>query len=79
MILANPMQERALSTMMLMVSAGLLTLLLLITVNSLSAGEKLEAALTSDLLLAIAKGNFNISDTITDSFAWDTHGAIAPI
>ena len=37
--------------------------------------EKLNAALTSDPLLAIANGDFSISDTTTDSFAWDTRGA----
>ena len=39
------------------------------------AGEKLEAALTSEPLLAIANGDFSITDTTTDSFAWDTRGA----
>ena len=37
--------------------------------------EQLEASLTSDPLMAIANGNFSISDTTTDSFAWDTRGA----
>lgn len=41
----------------------------------LGDGEKLDAALTSDPLLAIANGDFSISDTTTDSFAWDTRGA----
>ncbi|BAZ46381.1 DNA/RNA non-specific endonuclease [Chondrocystis sp. NIES-4102] len=40
----------------------------------LGDGEKLDAALTSDPLLAIANGDFSISDTTTDSFAWDTRG-----
>ena len=35
----------------------------------------LDAALTSEPLLAIANGDFSISDTTTDSFAWDTRGA----
>ena len=39
------------------------------------AGEELLASLTSDPLLAIANGDFGISDTTTDSFAWDTRGA----
>ena len=39
------------------------------------AGDELLAALTSDPLLAIANGDFSISDTTTDSFAWDTRGA----
>ena len=39
------------------------------------AGEELLAFLTSDPLLAIANGDFSISDTTTDSFAWDTRGA----
>ena len=38
-------------------------------------GEQLEAALTSEPLLAIANGDFSISDTTTDRFAWDTRGA----
>ena len=38
-------------------------------------GEELLASLTSDPLLAIANGDFSISDTTTDSFAWDTRGA----
>ncbi len=38
-------------------------------------GENLEASLTSDPLLAINNGDFEISDTTTDSFAWDTRGA----
>ncbi len=38
-------------------------------------GENLEAALTSDPLLAVSNGNFEISDITTDSFAWDTRGA----
>ena len=33
------------------------------------------ASLTSDPLLAISNGDFEISDTTTDSFAWDTRGA----
>ena len=33
------------------------------------------ASLTSDPLLALANGDFSISDTTTDSFAWDTRGA----
>ena len=37
--------------------------------------EGLDAALTSDPLLAINNGDFAISDTTTDSFAWDTRGA----
>ena len=37
--------------------------------------EGLDAALTSDPLLAIANGDFEISNTTTDSFAWDTRGA----
>ena len=39
------------------------------------AGEELLASLTSDPLLAIANGDFSISDTTTDTFAWDTRGA----
>ncbi len=38
-------------------------------------GEELLAKLTSDPLLAISNGDFSISDTTTDSFAWDTRGA----
>ena len=37
--------------------------------------EQLEASLTSDPLLAIANGDFSISDTTTDSFGWDIRGA----
>ena len=39
------------------------------------AGEELLAKLTSDPLLAIANGDFSISNTTTESFAWDTRGA----
>ena len=39
------------------------------------AGDELLASLTSDPLLAIANGDFEIDDTTTDSFAWDTRGA----
>ena len=38
-------------------------------------GGQLEAALTSDPLLAIANGDFSISDTNTNTCAWDTRGA----
>ncbi|MEL6494920.1 MAG: hypothetical protein AAFQ41_07330, partial [Cyanobacteria bacterium J06623_7] len=38
-------------------------------------GEQLTASLISDPLLAIANGDFSISNTTTDSFAWDTRGA----
>ena len=37
--------------------------------------EGLDAALTSDPLLAINNGDFENSDTTTDSFTWDTRGA----
>ena len=38
-------------------------------------GEELLASLTSEPLLAIANSDFSISDTTTESFAWDTRGA----
>jgi PKD repeat protein/DNA/RNA endonuclease G (NUC1) len=38
-------------------------------------GEELLAKLTSDPLLGITNGDFSITDTTTDSFAWDTRGA----
>ena len=38
------------------------------------AEGNLEAALTSEPLMAIANDDFSISDTTTDSFAWDTRG-----
>jgi hypothetical protein len=41
----------------------------------LGDGENLEAALTSDPLLAINNGDFSTSDTTTNSFAWDIRGA----
>jgi large repetitive protein len=37
-------------------------------------GENLEAALTSDPLLAISNGDFSISDTTTNGFGWNTRG-----
>ena len=43
--------------------------------DSNPAGEELLASLTSDPLLAIANGDFSISDTTTDRFAWNTRGA----
>ncbi len=43
--------------------------------GSKPAGDELLASLTSDPLLAIANGDFEIDDTTTDSFAWDTRGA----
>ena len=39
------------------------------------AGDELLASLTSDPLLAISNGDFSITDTTVDSFAWDTRGA----
>lgn len=38
-------------------------------------GEELLASLTSDPLLAIANGDFEISDPTADTFAWNTRGA----
>ena len=43
--------------------------------GSKPADEELLAKLISDPLLAINNGDFEISDTTTDSFAWDTRGA----
>jgi large repetitive protein len=40
----------------------------------LGDGENLEAALTSDPLLAINNGDFSISDTTTNGFGWNTRG-----
>jgi large repetitive protein len=37
-------------------------------------GENLEAALTSDPLLAISNGDFSIADTTSNTFAWDIRG-----
>ena len=43
--------------------------------GSKPVGDELLAKLTSDPLLAIANGDFSISDTTSDSFGWDTRGA----